>query len=136
MWNLFLYSIDHCSMCYNCSILHLDSCVGEVCLDLFPSWFHWLFSLFSTSLLYGLNHCSYGLDTKERKRFYINALVTTHICSIMVFVSHVDMTFSLMVLPLFWDELLWWFIFFLLWTISGLCLWSLMIILATCDNCA
>jgi hypothetical protein len=31
MWNLFLCSLDHCSMFYNCSILHLASCAGEVC---------------------------------------------------------------------------------------------------------
>jgi hypothetical protein len=31
MWNLFMCSLDHCSMYYNCSILHLASCVGEVC---------------------------------------------------------------------------------------------------------
>jgi hypothetical protein len=32
--------------------------------------------------------------------FYIDALVVTHVYFIMVFVSHVDMTFSSMVLPL------------------------------------
>jgi hypothetical protein len=31
MWNLIRCSPDHCSMYYNCSILHLASCVGEVC---------------------------------------------------------------------------------------------------------
>jgi hypothetical protein len=36
MWNLFMCSLDHCSIYYNCFILHLASCVGEVCLDLFP----------------------------------------------------------------------------------------------------
>jgi hypothetical protein len=45
--SLFMCSLDHCSMYYNCSILYLASCVGEVCLDLFPWWVHWLFSLFS-----------------------------------------------------------------------------------------
>jgi hypothetical protein len=40
----------------------------------------------------------------------------------MVFVYHVHMTFSWMVLPLFSDELLWWSTIFLLWTASGLCL--------------
>jgi hypothetical protein len=32
-------------------------------------------------------------------------------------------------LPLFWDELLWWSTFFLLWMVSGCYLWLLMIIL-------
>jgi hypothetical protein len=31
MWNLFMCSLDHHSMHYNCSILHLGSCAGEVC---------------------------------------------------------------------------------------------------------
>jgi hypothetical protein len=31
MWNLFMCSLDHYSMYYNCSILHLASCVGKVC---------------------------------------------------------------------------------------------------------
>jgi hypothetical protein len=47
------------------------------------------------------DHSSYGLGPKERKSFYDNALVTTHGCSVMVFISHVDMTFSWMILPLF-----------------------------------
>jgi hypothetical protein len=46
---------------------------------------------------YGLDHCSYGLGSKERKRFHVNALVATHTCFIMVFISHVGMTFSWMV---------------------------------------
>jgi hypothetical protein len=51
MWNLFMCSLDHCSMNYNWFIFHLASCVAEVCLDLFSWWVHWLYSLFSTSLL-------------------------------------------------------------------------------------
>jgi hypothetical protein len=31
IWNLFLWSLDYHSMYYNCSILHLASCAGEVC---------------------------------------------------------------------------------------------------------
>jgi hypothetical protein len=97
MWNLFMCSLDHCSMYYNCFTLHLASCVGEVCLDLFPWWVHWLFPLFCLPCSYEFDHCSYGLGPNKRKRFYVNALVTTHVCFIMVFVSHVDMIFSWMV---------------------------------------
>jgi hypothetical protein len=52
-------------------------------------------------LFYELDHCSYGLGSKERKRFYVNALFMTHVFSVMVIVSNVDMTFSWMILPLF-----------------------------------
>jgi hypothetical protein len=52
-------------------------------------------------LFYGLDHFSYGRRPKGRKRFYVEALVATHVCSIMVIVSSIDMTFSWMVLPLF-----------------------------------
>jgi hypothetical protein len=52
-------------------------------------------------LFYGLDHCSYGLGSKERKRFYVDALVVTHVCLVMVFVSRIVMSFSWMVLPLF-----------------------------------
>jgi hypothetical protein len=97
MWNLFMCSLDHCSMYYNCFILHLAPCVGEVCYDLFLWWVHWLFNLFSLPCSFVLDHCSYDLGPKERKRFYVNALVVTYVCFIMVFVSHVDMTFSWMV---------------------------------------
>jgi hypothetical protein len=34
---------------------------------------------------------------QKREKFYVDALVATHVCFIMVFVSHVDMTFSWMV---------------------------------------
>jgi hypothetical protein len=37
----------------------------------------------------------------------------------MVFVSSIDLTFSWMFLPLFWDGLLWWSTFFLLWNMSS-----------------
>jgi hypothetical protein len=51
---------------------------------------------FSTCFLspysYILDHRSYGLGPKERKEvLYHNALVTTHACSIMVFISSIDM---------------------------------------------
>jgi hypothetical protein len=45
----------------------------------------------------GLDYCSYGLGPKEKEVLSHSALVTTHICSIMVFVSHIVMTFSWMV---------------------------------------
>jgi hypothetical protein len=82
------------SIYYNCSILHLAFCVGKVCWDLFHDEFIGYSPYF---LFYGLDHRSYGLGSKERKRFHVDALVTTHVCFIMVFVSHVDMTFSWMV---------------------------------------
>jgi hypothetical protein len=104
VWNLFMCSLDHCSMYYNCFILHLASCASEVCWDLFRWWVHWLFTLLSTSCSYGLDHGSYGLGPKERDILCHNALLMTHVCSVMVFVSHVDVTFSWMVLPLLWDE--------------------------------
>jgi hypothetical protein len=37
---------------------------------------------------------------QKRERFYVNALFMTHVCSIMVIVFSVDMTFSWMVQPL------------------------------------
>jgi hypothetical protein len=40
VWNLFMSSLDYRSMYYNCSILHLVSCAGEVCWDLFWWWVH------------------------------------------------------------------------------------------------
>jgi hypothetical protein len=46
---------------------------------------------------YGLDHGSYGLGPKERDVLCNIALFTTHACSVMVFVSYVDMTFSWMV---------------------------------------
>jgi hypothetical protein len=38
---------------------------------------------------------------KRENEVLCNALITTHVYSIMVFISYVDMTFSWMVLPLF-----------------------------------
>jgi hypothetical protein len=64
MWNLFMCSLDHCRMYYNCSILLLASCVGEVCWDLFHDEFIDYSPCF---LIYGLDHCSYGLGPKERE---------------------------------------------------------------------
>jgi hypothetical protein len=118
VWNMFICSLDYHSIYYNCFILHLASCAREDCLDLFPWWAHWLFTFF-LPCSYGLDHCSYGLGPKESMRFYVNALVMTHVCSVMLFVSHIVIVFSLMVLPLLWDEFLWWSKIFLLWNMSS-----------------
>jgi hypothetical protein len=56
--------------------------------------------LFSLPCSIVLDHCSYGLGPKKIKRFYVDALVVTHGCTVMVFGSHVVLTFSWMVLPL------------------------------------
>jgi hypothetical protein len=98
VWNLFMCSLDYRSMYYNCSILHLASCAGKVCLDLFPWWVHWLFTLFSTSLLlWTWSLFIWSWSKRQKEVLCHNALVTTHVCSVTVFVSHVDMTFSWMV---------------------------------------
>jgi hypothetical protein len=39
---------------------------------------------FSCFLFYGFDHCSYDLGSKERKMFYIDALVATHVCFVSV----------------------------------------------------
>jgi hypothetical protein len=119
VWNLFMCSLDYHSMYYNCSILHLASCAGEVCWDLFSWWAHWLFTLFSTSLLLWTWSLFIWYWSKRDKEVLCHALVTTHVCSVMVFVSLVDMIFSWIVLPLLWDELLWCSTFFLLWNITS-----------------
>jgi hypothetical protein len=70
------------SMYYNCSILYLAS---------YAAWFvHRLWSapVISNLLLVRLDLFA---------TLCHNALVTTHVCSIMVFVSGVDVTFSLLV---------------------------------------
>jgi hypothetical protein len=72
--------------------------VGEVCLDRFHDEFIGYSPCF---LFYGLDHCSYGLSSKERKRFHVDAWVVTHVCFVMVFISHVNITFSWMVQPMF-----------------------------------
>jgi hypothetical protein len=81
-------------MYYNCSILHLASCVAEVCLDLFYDEFIGYSPCF---LFYGLDHLSYGLGSKERKRLHVDALVEHMFASSWCLLSHVDMTFSWMV---------------------------------------
>jgi hypothetical protein len=51
---------------------------------------------------YILDHRSYGLGPKEKKEVLgHDALVTAQVCSIMVFVSSIDVTFIWMFLPLF-----------------------------------
>jgi hypothetical protein len=103
------------SMYYNCSILYLASCAAWFVHRLWSAPIRLYLLLVRFDLFATLCH---------------NALVTTHIYYVMMFVSSVDVTFSLLVSTLFWDELLWWSTFFLLWIVSGCCLWSLMIILA------
>jgi hypothetical protein len=117
MWNLFVLVLTWPrSMYYNCSILHLASCVGEVCWDLFHDEFIGYSPCF---LFYGLDHYSYGPGSKERKKFHANALVATHVCFVMMFVSHVDITFSCMVSTHALRWVLWCTIFFLLWNMSS-----------------
>jgi hypothetical protein len=103
------------SMYYNCSILYLASCAAWFVHRLWSAPVRLYLLLVRLDLFTALCH---------------NALVTTHVCSIMVFVSSVDVTFSWLVSTLFCYELLWWSTFFLLWMASGCSLWSLMIILA------
>jgi hypothetical protein len=69
VWNLFMCSLDYRSMYYNCSILHLVLCVGEVCWDLFLWWVHWLFTIFFTSLLLWTWSWFICFGPKERQRF-------------------------------------------------------------------
>jgi hypothetical protein len=87
-------SFDHCSMYYNCSILHLASCVSEVVEFSFHDEFIDYSPCFLLPCSYGLDHCSYGLDPKRERWFVSSALVTTHVCSIVVFISCIDTIFS------------------------------------------
>jgi hypothetical protein len=104
-----------CSMYYNCSILYLASCAAWFVHLLWSAPVRLYLLLVWLDLFAALCH---------------NALVMTHVCSIMVFISSIDVTFSWLVSTLFWDQLLWWSTFFLSWMVSGFCLWSLIIILA------
>jgi hypothetical protein len=79
------------SMYYNCSILYLASCAA---------WF--VRRLWSAPVILYLLLVRLDLFTT----LCHNALVMTHVCSVMVFISSVDVTFSWLVSTLFWDELL------------------------------
>jgi hypothetical protein len=63
----------------NCSILYLASCAAQFVRRLWSAPVRLYLLLVRLNLFAALCH---------------NALVTTHVCSIMVFVSSVDVTFS------------------------------------------
>jgi hypothetical protein len=93
MWNLFLCLLDLIA----CIIISL-SCILLLVWTKFVEIYSVMSSLVILLVLfYGLDYYSYGLGSKERKRFHVDALVATHVCFVMVFVSHVDMTFSWMI---------------------------------------
>jgi hypothetical protein len=68
-----------CSMHYNCSILYLTSCAAWFVRRLWSALVRLFLLLVRLDLFVALCH---------------NALITTHVCSVMVFVSSVDVTFS------------------------------------------
>jgi hypothetical protein len=126
-----LVSLDHHSMLYNCSILHLASCAGEVCWDLFPWWVHWLFTLFSASLLlWTWSLFIWSWSKRDIEVLCHDALVTTCVCFIMMFVSRVVMTFSWMVSTpsVKWAALMFQFSCWGTCLVSLPCLWDFLVL--------
>jgi hypothetical protein len=75
--------------------MYMPSHVGD---DIARATWPWR-DVYAESCSYRLDHCSYGLGPRDTEVFCHNALFTTHICSVMVFISLEDMIFSWMVLP-------------------------------------
>jgi hypothetical protein len=114
MWIALVLSWS-CSMYHNRSILYLAFCAALFVRRLWSASIILYLLLMRLDLFTVLCH---------------SALVVTHVCSVMVFVSSVDVTFSWLVSTpvLRWVALV--IHIFLLWMASGFFVWSLMFILA------